>query len=585
MKTFGKIVWGSAIGCVVASVASFFIWIGLISSFSAGSEKEVGAPSQPTILRIDFTEPITEQKQESFNMSFANASFDMTTSLYDYIQAIDIAAEDPNIKFLFITPDQPQLTITQAEEIREAIARFRKGGKAVISYSNTLTNGGYYIATAADKVILNPMGNVMITGISTTSLYFKDLLDKLGIEVQLIRHGKYKSAGEPFIRSDMSEANYQQNKEMVDAIWGAMVNEICEARGIDPKDFNKWVDDIELNDGEAMLEKGLVDELSFENDVVDYLCSLFGAKKPENLKFIDIAAYAEAKCKKIGHGHDKIAVVYCDGDLVMESDDIRGSFSGVETARMLEKIRRDNSIKAVVLRVNSPGGDAQAGELINHELGLLKAEKPVIASYGDYAASGGYWISARADRIFTRKTTLTGSIGVFSMIPVVGGALKNKLGVNMQTVGSNKHSDIFTFNDKLDKDEEAYMQRMIEKIYDQFLAIVAEGRGMTADQVDELAQGRVWTGSQAITNGLADEIGGLSDAIRYAEAKASLNHGEYKVVEYPAPLTAIEQIMAALEAPKGTENPYAMFQQSYSFVKESTTAVNCARLPYVYIFN
>lgn len=585
MKTFGKIVWGSAIGCVVASIASLFIWLGLIGALSSGNEKEAPAPSQPTILRIDFTQQVTEQEKESFDMSFTNYSFEMTTSLYKYVQAIDIAADDPNVKFLYITPDQPNLTITQAEEIRSAIERFRKSGKAVVSYSNTMTNGGYYLATAADKVIFNPAGDVLITGVSVTMLYFKDLLDKLGIDVQLIRHGKYKSAGEPFIRSDISEANYQQTKEMIDAIWGTFVSEICNARGVDPVDFNKWVDNLELVNGDKMLEKGLIDELDFENDVVDYLCSLYGAKKPADLKFIDIDAYAKAKVKNGGHGKDKIAVVYCDGELVMESNGMNDDFSGVETARILSKLRRDNSVKAVVLRVNSPGGSAQAGELINHELGLLKAEKPVIASYGDYAASGGYWISARADHIFTRKTTLTGSIGVFSMIPSFGKALKNKVGVNMQTVGSNKHSDMFTPNDKLDAAEEAAMQGAVEKIYDKFLGIVAEGRGMTADHVDELAQGRVWTGSQAISNGLVDEIGGLADAIRYAGAKASLSEGEYKIVEYPTPLTALEQIMTALEAPKGTDNPYARFQQSYSFVKESTTAINCARLPYVYIFN
>jgi len=585
MKTFGKIIWGSAIGCVIASVVSLFIWIGVFSSLSADTEKVPSAPTQPAILRIDFKDAVTEQQQESFAMTFPTAGFDMTTSLYKYIRAIDLAAEDPNIKFLFITPDEPMLSITQAEEIREAIVRFRQSGKPVISYSNTLTNSSYYLATAADKVIFNPAGIVMITGINTTSLYFKDLLDKLGIEVQLIRHGKYKSAGEPFIRSDMSEANYQQNKEMVDDIWNTFTADICQSRGISQKDFNKWIDDLELKDGDALLEKGLIDELDFEDTVVDYLCSLFGAKTPSRMNFIDIAAYTTAKVKREGRGHDKIAVVYCDGELVMEQEQMKGSFSGVATARTLAKLRRDSTVKAVVLRVNSPGGSAQAGELINHELGLLKEVKPVIASYGDCAASGGYWISARCNRIFTRNTTLTGSIGVFSMVPVLGKALKEKVGVNIQTVGSNKHSDILIPDNRLDKDEEAYMQNMVEDIYNNFIAIVAEGRGMNAEKVDEIAQGRVWTGSQAIKLGLADEIGGLSDAIRYAEQSASLSSGQYKIVEYPVPMTTIEQILASLEAPKGTENPYAMFEKTYSYMKESTTAVNCARMPYLYIFN
>lgn len=586
MKTFGKIVWGSAIGCIIASVVSLIIWISVIGSLSSDSESgKVAAPSKPTILKIDFSEYVTEQGKESFDISLSGASFNLTTSLYKYIQAIDMAAADPNIKFLFITPDQPMLTLAQAEEIREAIMRFRESGKPVISYSNTLTNGGYYLATAADKLIFNPAGDVMITGISTTMLYFKDLLDKFGIEVQLIRHGRYKSAGEPYIRSDMSEDNYRQNKEMIDAIWNSMSSEICDARGISAVDFNKWVDELALKDADDMLEKGLVDELRFENEVAEYLCTIFGAEKPSGLNFIDIAAYTEAKTHRAGHGRDKIAVVYCDGELVMDEEVADGSFSGIGISRTLAKLRRDNTVKAVVLRVNSPGGSAQAGELINHELGLLKAEKPVIASYGDYAASGGYWISARADRIFTRKTTLTGSIGVFSMFPSIGKALRNTVGINMQTVGSNKHSGMLTLNERLDKDEEAYMQDMVEKVYSQFLSIVAEGRNMTADQVDELAQGRVWTGSQAISKGLADEIGGLADAIRYAETAACLTSGQYRIVEYPAPMTTIEQIVASLETPTGTENPYAELERMYSFVKESTTAVNCTRLPYIYHFN
>lgn len=586
MKTFTKIIIGSAIGCIVATVIGWLILAGIIGSIPTSSETAVGAPTRPTILKIDFKEAVAEQQTETFNLDplGSSLSFDEAVSLYDYISAIDKAATDPNVSLIFITPDQPMLSLTQAEEIREALVRFRQSGKPVISYSNVFTNGSIYLATAADRVLFNTAGDVYVNGLSTHIFYLKDLLDKVGVEVQLIRHGKFKSAGEPFIANSMSEANYEQNKSMIDAIWKVMADDIAASRGIDGKEFNKWVDDLALVDAESLLDRGLVDELCFESEAVDYLCTLSGASSPAQLRFMDVANYAKAVKTRNGRSRNRIAIVYCNGELVMEEEGFNDRFGGVETARILARLRRDDNVKAVILRVNSPGGSAQAGELINHEIGLLREVKPVIASFGDYAASGGYWISARANRIFTRKTTLTGSIGVFSMIPCFGGALKSKLGINVESVGSNRHSTALTPFSPLDEEERAFASSAVEKIYDKFIGIVSEGRGMKVEEVDSLAQGRVWTGIQALDNGLADEIGGLHEAIAYAEIAASLTGG-YSIVEYPEPLTLMDELMAGLAATDGIENPYVKaIGHSYSHLKNASGAFYCARLPYIYKF-
>ena len=582
MKTFWKIVFGSTLGCILASVVGFLLFFSLIGAIAgmAGAGKGAALPSGEKVLKLDFSTPVTEQGAEGFTMVGMAPSFGSSLSLYSMVKAIEAAAEDPQIKFIYMNTDNcAEMSLSYAEEIRAALARFRDSGKAVISYCNTLTNQSYYMASIADKVMFNGYGDAMMFGMSSGIIFFKDALDNLGIEMQLIRHGKYKAAGEQFTKNDLTPENREQNQVLIDGIWNALVSEIAASRDFTAEEFNSWLDNLDLTNPSVLLEKGIVDELCYRTDLEEYLCGICDAKKIEDIKFVDIAEYAKAKVKQPVRVKDKIAVVYADGEIVVENSPYsQGGIAGAEYAAILSEIRRDSTIKAVVLRVNSPGGSAQGAEMINHELGLLKAVKPVIASYGDYAASGGYWISARADKIFVDNTTITGSIGVFSMIPAFGNALKKKIGVNMASVNSNKHSDALSMMRTLDDEEVKFMEANVEKVYSDFTALVAEGRNMTVEQVDEIGQGRVWTGSDALKNGLADERGGLVDAIRYAENLVSEGK-DFKIVEYPVTETAYQKLMKGLSG----VSVLSPIEAAYSRIKEDSF-VTLARLPWIYQF-
>ena len=589
MKTFWKIFFGSLLAFLVASVLTMILFFGVIGALIGSNSKGPEPIARESILKLDFLTPVSEQSQESFTWNqLAGPNFASSISLYDYVRAIDRAAEDPAIKFIYMTPDQPVLSQSQSEEIRAALLRFRASGKAVVSYSNQMTDGGYYLASVADKVFMNSYGDAVMAGMSSSMIFFKDALDRLGINVQLIRHGKYKSAGETFVKNDISPENREQNEVMLRSMWGAMVEDICASRNLDPVDYNRWIDRLELTDGPSLLARGMVDELLYETDVEEYLCSLMGVKKPEDLRFVDIGRYAGTLTEKVARGvRDKIAVVYCAGEIVVAGPD--GMLAGEQMARTLAEIRRDENIKAVVLRVNSPGGSAQGAEMINHELGLLKEAKPVIASYGDYAASGGYWISARADKIYTNRSTLTGSIGVFSLIPNFGNALRKKVGVNIVSINTHRHSGILSLMEPLDATEQAYMSQMTERVYSDFTALVAEGRRMPVEKVDELGQGRVWTGSDAVERGLADEIGTLVDAIDYAAVAAGLESGSYRVVEYPEVKDLMTRLRESFSKTRTTleaaADPVAALEKSYARLRKEHRAQVYARLPWIYSFN
>ncbi len=589
MKTFWKIFFGSLLAFLVASILTLVIFFGMIGAMIGGSSKGAEPITGEAILKLDFAAPVSEQSQESFRWSpAAGPDFSSAVSLYDYVRAIDRAAQDPSIKFIYMTPEDPMLSQAQAEEIRAALLRFRASGKAIVSYSNRMTDAGYYLASVSDKVLMNSYGDAMMLGMSGSMVFFKDALDRLGIDVQLIRHGKYKSAGETFVKRDISPENREQNEVMLRSMWNAMVTDICASRDLDPERYNRWIDNLELTDAPSLLQRGLVDELLYQSEAEAYLCSLMGVKEPDDLRFVDMARYVAAAGQKPARGaRDRIAVVYCNGEIVVSGPE--GALAGESMAHTLAELRRDSTVKAVVLRVNSPGGDAQGAEIINHELGLLKEVKPVIASYGDYAASGGYWISARADKIFTNRSTLTGSIGVFSLIPSFGDALRKKVGVNIVNINTHRHSSALSLMKPLDPSEQAYLLKMTERVYSDFTALVAEGRKMPVEKVDELGQGRVWTGSDAVERGLADEIGGLVDAIDYAAAAAGLSEGGYRVVAYPAVKGVMERLMESFSKTRtsleAAADPMTALERAYAQLRKENHARVYARLPWVYLFD
>ena len=551
MKPFWKVVFGGCLGTIIAFLLVNLIFFGLIGSLvsSLGKEEQPSVPRN-AILKIDLRQSIQEQGKESFSFNplAGSASMSSGLSLLDAIRALDAAAEDPQVKFVYLKADDMNMDIAVAEEFRAALARFRECGKPVVSYSQGLSAGNYFMASVADKVILNAYGDVMINGMSSQMMYYKDLIDQLGIDIQLIRHGKYKSAGEPYIKSEPSQENKEQYETMLGTIWGMMADAIASSRDFTAEQFNEWIDNLSISNAETAKEKGLVDELWYDDQVRDYFCTLCDVKKAKDLKYVSLKDYAAARVKSNLRAKEKIAVIYADGEIVM--DDHGNGNIGNNFAKEIAKARQDSSVKAVVFRVNSPGGSVQASAAIEREIALLKECKPVVASYGGYAASGGYWISCGADKIFSDRSTLTGSIGVFGLIPSFGKALRKNVHLNVYEVSTHKHGALATGMSPLDPEEEAMMQKQIDATYEDFVSRVAAGRGLTTEAVDEIAQGRVWAGGDAIKIGLVDELGGLTDAIRYAASMASLEN--YRLVTYPAVVPMYNQLLSSMNE-TGTE--------------------------------
>ena len=589
MKDFVKMTLATLAGLLLFGFASMFIMFGMIGAVAALGDSAPAMPSE-AVLDIDMSKFIlAEQTTETnpLDMIKTKGEAPATLGIWDAVNAINVAATDPAVKFIYLRPDGLSGQFAHAEELRKALAAFRAtSGKAIVAYTESPGNGSYYLASAADKIYMTPHDGAMnsFCGISSRLIFLKDVLDRLGINMQLIRHGKYKSAGEMFIRSSSSKENLEQNEAMVKSLWKSLSSEIAASRNISVEDLNNMLDNLELNFPEDFIEKGLVDELLDRKQLQQKIADLYVTEDYEDVKSISLADYAQLKKPVNLKAKNKLAVIYANGDIIDGKD--KENVAGDRYAKIIADVRKDTTVKAVVLRVNSPGGSVLASEKIKAELDLLREDVPVIASYGGYAASGGYWISANTDRIFSNATTLTGSIGVFSMIPDFSKAINDKLHVNVTQVNSNRHADMLTGMRALNPQEVAYMQASVEKIYDKFTSIVSNGRNMTVEAVDNIAQGRVWTGAEALGIGLVDELGTLEDALRYAAMSIDgvSDLSEVELVEYPKPqdpLTAlIEELTGGSEMAlfKGTslENVEKAFQS----INETQTGKAYARIPY-----
>ena len=423
----------------------------------------------------------------------------------------------------------------------------------------------------------------MFTGLSSQLIFLKDILDKLGINVQLIRHGKYKSAGEMFIRNSSSKENLEQNVEMVESLWNSWATQIAESREISVDELNATIYNLELLLPSDWVENGLVDELLTLNQLEEKLCDLFVVEDIKDVKSVSLCDYATLKNTVNFKAKNKLAVIYAEGEIVDGSQ--KSEVAGNRFAQIISDVRKDSTIKAVVLRVNSPGGSVLASEKIKSELDLLQKSKPVIASYGDYAASGGYWISANCDKIYSNASTLTGSIGVFSMIPDFGGAVKNKLHITVTSVNSNEHGDMYSGMRALNKAELDYMQASVENIYDKFTQLVSVGRDMPVARVDEIAQGRVWSGADAIRIGLVDEIGTIEDAINYAvlSIDGATSVKDVQIVEYPKPMTTMETILESIGADSNAlaGTPFESIGEAFKDICKEDFGKVYARMPQV----
>lgn len=586
MKDFVKTMLAVICGFIVLRIIRilFFLFI-LGASFATGGSAAI---PRSGVLDLNLSQLVlAEQSKESATPDVMSMNFDMQpiVGMHQAVEAIRFAATDPAVQYILLRADGMAIGAADATELRTALEAFRAGGKPVIAYTENPGNASYYLSTVADKIYMGSHhgANYQLLGLSGQMMFVKDLLDKLGVHVQLIRHGKYKSAGEMFIKSSASPENREQNQAMISSVWKSFSGAISSARGIQEDHFNALVDDLAFNLPEDFLQHGLVDELLDHEALLSKLSVLAGVEDSKDLKLIPFADYVTDRIKEMP-GRSNVAVIYTDGEIVdgFGYENVAGDrFVGV-----IDQVRKDNSVKAVVLRVNSPGGSVAASVKIRQALDLLQKEKPLVASYGNYAASGGYWISNGCQKIYADATTITGSIGVFSMIPEFS-AVTRKVGVGMEFVTSNKHSDMFTLMRPFDAKELDYMQASVEDIYELFVNLVAESRGMEPERVDEIAQGRVWTGADALEIGLVDELGTLEDAIDYAAALADLHsRDDYRVVGYPQPMTFLEELMASFgQAPEQPSilagTPFEALGQSVRALQNGQGPVTVyARLPY-----
>ena len=605
MKDFVKMTLAVICGIVILCIASFIFFIGAIGSMAAAGSATPSVPKS-AVLKIDMSQiALAEQSVDDMSLPSAASLGSLqggdqakTIGIWDAVQAINAASEDSGIQYIYLLPENTSAGMAHIYEFRTALEHFRQNGKAIVSYMDNVTTGGYYLASVSDKVYMTSHDGItsLFHGISGQMIFLKDILDKLGVNVQLIRHGKYKSAGEMFVRNSSSPENMEQNQAMISSIWNEFLRAISISREIPIEELNGMIDGLKLNFPEDFLDAGLVDELLTREELQQKLADLSSVDKFKDVKMVSLDQYIAAKVTPNVKAKKKIAVIYLDGDIV--DGKAKQNVAGDRFANVIAKVRADSTVKAVVFRVNSPGGSVLASEKIKAETDLLKEVKPVVASYGNYAASGGYWISANCCHIISNPTTLTGSIGVFSMIPDFSKTLKNVAHVTYTPVNSNKHSDIMSLMRPLDAAETAYMQASVERIYERFVGLVAEGRGVDADFVDSIAQGRVWTGRDALSIHLVDEIGTLEDAIKWAAEAASddLDGADLKnwnVVGYPKPPTTLESIMEMFNGPSEEEIFYGTPLEGVakvlfgwaSSLKEDNASMMLARLPYEFVWN
>lgn len=598
MKQFFKTVLAVIVAMLIMSIINMIMWISMIVSLGAGASTKKTEITAGSALLVDMSKITLAEQSQDMSMPAISLMGGMQNQpqqigILDAVNALRKAQEDKRIDYIYIKADGAAGGMAQLEEFRQALVDFKQCGKPVLAYTEAASNGSYYIASAADKVLMSSCEGATNTlvGVSSQLYFLKDVLDKFGVNVQLIRHGKYKSAGEMYIKNDISPENRLQYETFIGSIWRNMSADICASRDLSVERFNEMLDNLELNVPEDFLKAGLVDELVDRAALESKLAAYCAVTDFKDAKFASFGDYVAANATVASPLKSKVAVIYVDGEIVDGSE--KQQVAGDRFAKIVNDVRRDKTVKAVVFRVNSPGGSVLASEKIKNEVDRLCAEKPVIASYANYAASGGYWISNNCREIYSDKTTLTGSIGVFSMIPDLSKTVKDFGHVNVVSINSNKHGDMYSLMRPLDKQELDYMQQSVEVIYDKFVNIVAQGRGLEPDFVDSIAQGRVWAGTDALEIGLVDKIGTLDDALH---AVAEMIDDEstlssYEVVAFPKPLTMAETILEMISGEESvlarrmstrvfSGTPFEGIETAFRNFKATQSGKVYARLPY-----
>lgn len=548
MKQFFKFMFASMVGFILSMIVLFFILLGIVSGMMLSLKDEGSVTiSDNSILEISFENPIEERTSnnpfENFDLSGINSN--RTPGLNDILKSISKAKVDNRIEGILLNLTSIQAGMATIEEIRNAFLDYKKSGKFIYAYSESYTQGAYYLASVADKIYLYPEGDVDFRGLHADLMFFKGTLEKLEIQPEIIRHGKFKSAVEPFMYDKMSDENREQVSTFLNSIWNNILNGINASRNIPVDELQKIADNAEARNAENALSLHLVDKLSYYDQLLSDLKMKTDQGEKEKIKFVSLKKYVRAYVKGDDFSAKKIAVVYASGDIV-SGDGNEDQIGSDKIAAAIRKARLDSTVKAIVFRINSPGGSALASDVIWRETILAQKTKPFIVSMGDYAASGGYYIACAADTIVARPNTITGSIGVFGLLFNAQNMFKNKLGITFDSVKTGRYADLGSMNRPMKDNERAIIQGEVEKVYDTFISHVAIGRKMTKENVDNIGQGRVWSGVDAKRIGLVDVLGGLNDAISIAAKKANLT--TYRTIALPEQKEFFEKLVEDLNA-------------------------------------
>ena len=538
------------VGVIIVHILYGVIFL-LICLSAAGSSSSDVSVKDNSVLRISLTADMPDKVTDGMSFDYMSMTPIKQIGLNDALKSIEKAKTDDRIKGIYLDMDGASAGTATIEELRNKLIEFKESGKFIISYATAYSQFGYYLASVADEVYVNPQGGMSWQGMCSQIMFYKNVLEKLGVEMQVFRHGQFKSAVEPYICDKMSPANRKQYSVLLNSIWGKVCKGISEARGISVEDLNMYADSLSLRKAQDAVDLKFADAIKYYDEVIDELKAKSGFDGKDKDMFIDLEKYAKASVSGVKENKSKneVAVLFAEGEIV-DGNGGKGQMGGDKIAEELRKIRENDDVKAVVLRVNSPGGSGLASEVMWREIQKVKqAGKPVVVSMGNLAASGGYYISCSADYIYAQPTTLTGSIGVFGMFPNLQGLVTDKIGLTIDTVCTNAHADFGTTMRPVTDMEFNYVQQSIEDFYDTFLTRVFDGRkGKGAEGhvlsekalVDSIGQGRVWAGADAIEIGLVDELGSLNDAVKKAVELANIP--DYKIVEYPAKKEWFEEL-------------------------------------------
>ncbi|MBR5851070.1 MAG: signal peptide peptidase SppA [Bacteroidaceae bacterium] len=544
MKGFLKTTLACILALVIAGFILPFVVIGFIAGIVASSG-ESGVIEKNSVLFLDFNGTIEERVVENPLATIMTDEF-KSYGLDEIIAAIKEAKANKDIKGIYLQAGVVEsISSASLEEIRGELESFKESGKFIVAYGDQYSQGLYYLATVADKVIVNPQGSIGWHGLASSPIFYKDLLEKVGVEMQVFKVGTYKSAVEPFIATEMSDANREQVAELLDSTWDELLTAVAASRNIPKEKLNEYADKfMDYCPAQEYVACGMADTLLYKDGVLSYLKSLTGVDDDDDLNLVTLETMREKQkldqtLKEVSD-KDRIAVYYAFGEIDGSTSSLEG-INSKKVIKELRELREDDDVKAVVLRVNSPGGSAYGSEQIWREVTLLKAAKPVVVSMGDYAASGGYYISCAADCIVANPTTLTGSIGIFGMFPMVEKLLKDKIGLDFDVVKTNRMADFGTLSRSFRPEEKAVLQNYINNGYALFLKRCADGRGVAVEDIAKIAEGRVWTGSKAKEIGLVDELGDLDKAVAIAAQKAGLV--DYSVKSYPEEKSIVEKLM------------------------------------------